>query len=196
MTAIHSVCRHLAALVSHRWNDRAHAPELCRQISLTVLRRTTRHTPSAPSVLCSFAAWLMRHGQHVCHLQLGGSTGHNALSQEEQAQLTCCLMACAGGQLQTLHAPTGDLIVAAWAPVAMRSLRQLQLGSTGAALDISSSLHSLTQLTLLFLAGRPVRFSNKARLPASVRRLQLADTSSTELPSQAQRLSMPGVAAA
>ena len=178
----HPVCRHRAALVSHRWHDCAHAPELCRQVRMDSLWRISRFGPWSHSV-ASLTAWLMRHGRHVRHMQLGGF--HAKIeSQEEQAQLACCLMACAGGQLETLRAAIDGLVVAAWAPAAVRSLRELQLGFAASELQISNSLHSLTQLTLLVLAGRPVRFAAGARLPASLRRLRLLDGSSSSLPAQ------------
>ena len=190
----HPACRHLAALASRRWHDCAHAPELCRQVRMDSLWRTSRFGPWSHSV-ASLTAWLMRHGRHVRHMQLGGF--HSKVeSQEEQAQLACCLMACAGGQLQTLRAGIDGLVVAAWAPAAMRSLRELQLGFAASELQISTSLHSLTQLTLLELAGTPVRFAAGARLPASVRRLQLMDSCSTELPPKVQCRCMPDAMAA
>ena len=138
-----SYCRHAAALVSRRWHDCAHAPELCRKVA----PHLPQQRPAAQTAaLQSLAAWLLRHSQHVrsLDLELHDDSGPE---NEQMAQLACCLMACASGPMEELFPVwTPQLLAAAWAP-ALRSLRWLRLDSLDQELVISRSLHGLTQLT-------------------------------------------------
>lgn len=133
------------------------------------------------AAIASLPAGMLRHGQHVSSMVAAGFE-EDASSAEAQANLACCLTACAGGQLASLHIEVTALVVAAW-EASLHSLRQLHLGSANELL-ISSSLHGLTQLTLLILHGRPIRFGEGARLPASVEQLSFSDRSSQTLPDQ------------
>lgn len=177
----HAVRRHAAALVSRRWHRCAHAPELCRSVSLDLhrLRPTAR-----PAALDSLAAWLLRHGQHVRKVELEHHEANaDAAENGLMVQLGCCLMACAAGTVEAFLLWSSQLLVASWAP-SLRSVRKLRLDCLDGELVISSSLHGLTQLTNLSLGGSHVRFSNAARLPTSVERLWPSDYFSSTLPSQ------------
>ena len=169
-------------MVRHRWHECAHAPELCRTV---VLYGATwpRNPPLAFSAaLASLTAWLLRHGQHVRSLRLYG-WGEEGAAAEAQSHLACCLMACAGGQLEALGVNVRTLVAAGWAPL-LHTLCRLHLGRFQGELLISSSLHSLTQLTVLALEGSPIRFAAGARLPASVEQLWVADDLNYALPAQ------------
>ena len=154
---------------------------------------------STPAWLPSLAAWLLRHGRHMqsfglfCH-KGNGDAGLFAW------ELSACLGALAtASSLQQLRVHFNcagtALRITSWC-AALRQLQQIDLTASSSFLRISSSLHSLTQLTLLELAGTPVRFAAGARLPASVRRLQLMDSCSTELPPKVQCRCMPDAMAA
>lgn len=133
--------------------------------------------------LASFTAWLLRHKQHVRSMRLRVDSWVEHEAAQEQAQLACCLMACMGSQLHSLHLHTPPLVVAAWAPAALGSLRQLHL-RVGSKLTVSSSMAGLTQLTRLMLDGSPTIFCEGARLPPSIEQLQFADVLARELPEQ------------
>lgn len=115
------------------------------------------------------------------------ATGYN-YPYETPAQLTCCLMVFAAlqqpPQLQQLVVSLksgAPLVAAAWAP-ALASLRKLVLVSTS-GLHVPCSLHGLTQLTGLRLAGNGVHFRlQPAQLPLSIETLVWSDSSSEYLP--------------
>lgn len=133
--------------------------------------------------LASFTAWLLRHKQHVRSIRLQVDSWVEHEAAQEQAQLACCLMACMGSQLHSLRLHTPPLVVAAWAPAALGSLRQLHL-RVGSKLTVSSSLAGLTQLTRLVLDGSPTVFCEGVRLPPSIEQLQFTDVLARELPEQ------------
>ena len=156
-------------------------PALCRRMAVELPAREAG-LPCHAS-LASFTAWLLRHKQHVrsIRLQVDSCLEHEAA--QEQAQLACCLMACMGSQLHSLLLHTPPLVVAAWAPAALGSLRQLHL-RVGSKLTVSSSLAGLTQLTRLVLDGSPTVFCEGVRLPPSIEQLQFTDVLARELPEQ------------
>ena len=182
-----SVCRHCAALVSRRWARCVSAPELCRHVAMS-----WPNDPLCPlgftGAIASLAAFMLRHGPHVRSLSIsasGSAPERESSSAEGQAQLACCLAACAGGQLESLCVYVPCVVVAAWAP-ALRTLRQLYLGclSESGELFISSSLHGLTQLTRLVLESTRVNFVSGAHLPPSIEQLGFDERSNGTLPEQ------------
>ncbi|KAI7843517.1 hypothetical protein COHA_002759 [Chlorella ohadii] len=178
--------RHRAALVSRRWHTCARAPELCRRVEahMPAWWLEYRMPLACQAGLASFAAWLLRHKQHVRSMRLHVDSLFENEAQEDQAQLACCLMACLGSQLRALHVHSVPLVVAAWAPAAFAGLRQLHLDSGCGELLVSSSLHGLTQLTRLVLRGSPTHFWEGTRLPASIEQLHYSDVMTQDLPEQ------------
>ena len=162
-----------------RWYECVHSGPLCQHAWAG---------GSSWQAFSSLACWLQRHHQHVRSLRLtvGQAGGWDRDEPHQLMLLGCCLAtAAATGQLERLHlsSQAGLLVPAAWMQP-LRRLRELTLLGPRSRVVIGTSLEHHTQLTALCLGASAVVYSDGARLPHSLLRLELTCCNSYVLPTQ------------
>ncbi|PRW20407.1 leucine-rich repeat receptor-like serine threonine- kinase BAM1 [Chlorella sorokiniana] len=180
--------RQVAALVSRRWHRCAHAPELCRNLTVAIdewqpRASDWRQEARAPN-LASFAAWLQRHGQHLRCLQLEVLPYDGYDEQAVGQELARCMSAAMPQLDQLLITLHNNWLTVGWAGQLPPSLRELGVHLYGwdEKLRISASLGGLTHLTKLVLSASRLKLNAGVQLPPSLRTLALNGNSKRGLP--------------
>ncbi|PRW32625.1 cytochrome p450 isoform A [Chlorella sorokiniana] len=165
------------ALVCRRWAELVHTPDL-----LTNVQLTTKQSQAVIPCLRSFCAWLARRAAgHVQRLCLRFNLGRVQHDGEFLGLLVAATTACStAGQLHdlTLHISSHPSSLPLSWVAALTSLRRLEIDPNfSTAVDVCGSLHHLTNLQELVLAGAPIQeWESATRLPPSITRLQLDGT--------------------
>lgn len=182
-----------AALVSKRWHQLCHVPQLLRSLRIG-MHSCSRYDSNPDGFLPrvrSLQRFLASHAQHVRSLHLSAANRHPYVGWDpatvvatERKALATCLQCCT--QLEqltvcegTLPTGVGTEQAADWL-LAMPRLRRLNhLGSPEHELRLPAGLDSFTQLEYANLQGEQITLPS---LPPSLTSLQLSD--GDELPEQ------------